>query len=210
MFKHSINYSNINSDLKPNENPDEIFRAIQEGKLTQLHRVLQVAACSAIIFMIFRWSRGAGQTGDAARELLQSGWARMDPAARSCGARGEEDPRDYLLRLFTTHLPWLIPWDPNICLGFTASNPGAAQCRTLNGETPLFLAVVRGLRENATFLLQNGSSPDLQNDEQDSPLVAGTAPPDCAPRSSLSLKFFVSIGSYSEWSVRLGHTVASL
>uniref|UniRef100_A0A3B5K768 Ankyrin repeat and SOCS box containing 14 n=1 Tax=Takifugu rubripes TaxID=31033 RepID=A0A3B5K768_TAKRU len=73
---------------------------------------------------------------------------------------------------------------------FSASPPGAAQCRTLNGETPLFLAVVRGLRENATFLLQNGSSPDLQNDEQDSPLVAGTAPPDCAPRSSLNLKFF--------------------
>uniref|UniRef100_A0AAX7VS11 SOCS box domain-containing protein n=1 Tax=Astatotilapia calliptera TaxID=8154 RepID=A0AAX7VS11_ASTCA len=47
------------------------------------------------------------------------------------------------------------------------------QCRTLKGETPLFLAVVHGLRENATFLLQNGSNPDLQNDEQDSPLVAG-------------------------------------
>lgn len=53
------------------------------------------------------------------------------------------------------------------------SPPGVAQCRTLQGETPLFLAVVHGLRENATFLLQNGSSPDLQNDEQDSPLVAG-------------------------------------
>uniref|UniRef100_A0A7N5ZQC5 SOCS box domain-containing protein n=1 Tax=Anabas testudineus TaxID=64144 RepID=A0A7N5ZQC5_ANATE len=46
------------------------------------------------------------------------------------------------------------------------------KCRTLKGETPLFLAVVHGLRENATFLLQNGCSPDLQNDEQDSPLVA--------------------------------------
>ncbi|KAM9785998.1 dynein axonemal heavy chain 12 [Neosynchiropus ocellatus] len=55
---------------------------------------------------------------------------------------------------------------------FSASPPGAAQCRTLKGETPLFLAVVYGRRENATFLLQNGSSPDLQNDEQDSPLVA--------------------------------------
>ncbi|XP_041655644.1 dynein heavy chain 12, axonemal isoform X2 [Cheilinus undulatus] len=53
-----------------------------------------------------------------------------------------------------------------------ASPPGAVQCRTLKGETPLFLAVVHGLRESATFLLQNGSSPDLQNDEQDSPLVA--------------------------------------
>uniref|UniRef100_A0A3Q3M2J4 Ankyrin repeat and SOCS box containing 14b n=1 Tax=Labrus bergylta TaxID=56723 RepID=A0A3Q3M2J4_9LABR len=55
---------------------------------------------------------------------------------------------------------------------FSASPPGAAQCRTLKGETPLFLAVVHGLRESATFLLQNGSSPDLLNDEQDSPLVA--------------------------------------
>ncbi|XP_063744832.1 ankyrin repeat and SOCS box protein 14 isoform X2 [Eleginops maclovinus] len=55
---------------------------------------------------------------------------------------------------------------------FSASPPGAAQCRTLKGETPLFLAVVHGLRDNATFLLQNASSPDLQNDEQDSPLVA--------------------------------------
>lgn len=54
-----------------------------------------------------------------------------------------------------------------------ASLPGATHCRTLKGETPLFLAVVHGLRENATFLLQNGCSPDLQNDEQDSPLVAG-------------------------------------
>ncbi|XP_004070807.1 dynein heavy chain 12, axonemal [Oryzias latipes] len=55
---------------------------------------------------------------------------------------------------------------------FSSSLPGAAQCRTLKGETPLFLAVVHGIRENATFLLQNGCSPDIQNDEQDSPLVA--------------------------------------
>ncbi|KAM6924516.1 dynein axonemal heavy chain 12 [Xenentodon cancila] len=55
---------------------------------------------------------------------------------------------------------------------FSASHPGAAECRTLKGETPLFLAVVHGIRDNATFLLQNGSSPDVQNDEQDSPLVA--------------------------------------
>uniref|UniRef100_A0A3P9JW38 Ankyrin repeat and SOCS box containing 14b n=1 Tax=Oryzias latipes TaxID=8090 RepID=A0A3P9JW38_ORYLA len=55
---------------------------------------------------------------------------------------------------------------------FSSSLPGAAQCRTLKGETPLFLAVVYGIRENATFLLQNGCSPDIQNDEQDSPLVA--------------------------------------
>lgn len=35
------------------------------------------------------------------------------------------------------------------------------------------------LRDNATFLLQNGSSPDIQNDEQDSPLVAGQQPCGC-------------------------------
>ncbi|XP_076023065.1 dynein axonemal heavy chain 12 [Genypterus blacodes] len=55
---------------------------------------------------------------------------------------------------------------------FSASPLGADQCRTLRGESPLFLAVVHGLRENVTFLLQNGSNPDLQNDEQDSPLEA--------------------------------------
>lgn len=61
----------------------------------------------------------------------------------------------------------------HLLISVAASPPGAAQCRTLKGETPLFLAVVHGLRDSATFLLQNGSSPDLQNDEQDSPLVAG-------------------------------------
>ncbi|XP_029579695.1 dynein heavy chain 12, axonemal isoform X1 [Salmo trutta] len=55
---------------------------------------------------------------------------------------------------------------------FSASSQGAEQCRTLKGETPLFLAVVCGLRENATFLLQNGCCPDLQNDDEESPLVA--------------------------------------
>ncbi|XP_016891323.1 dynein heavy chain 12, axonemal isoform X2 [Cynoglossus semilaevis] len=55
---------------------------------------------------------------------------------------------------------------------FSASPPDAAHCRTLKGETPLFLSVVHGLRDSATFLLQNGSSPDLQDDEQNSPLVA--------------------------------------
>ncbi|XP_017568190.1 dynein heavy chain 12, axonemal isoform X2 [Pygocentrus nattereri] len=49
---------------------------------------------------------------------------------------------------------------------------GSGQCRTLRGETPLYLAVVHGLRENATFLLQNGCSPDCPNEDEDSPLVA--------------------------------------
>ncbi|KTG06687.1 hypothetical protein cypCar_00044234 [Cyprinus carpio] len=53
-----------------------------------------------------------------------------------------------------------------------ASPQGSGQCRTLRGETPLFLAVVHGLRENATFLLQNGCDPDCKNEDDDSALVA--------------------------------------
>lgn len=97
-------------------------------------------------------------------------------------------------------------------LPLPGSPPGAAQCRTLKGETPLFLAVVRGLRENATFFLQNGCSPDLQNDEQDSPLVAGTSrgTSDLAGRRLLTPKLFLPTGSYSERPVRPGHAVAPL
>lgn len=40
-----INYSNTNSDLPPNQDPEEIFRAVQEGKVTQPDQVQQVAAC---------------------------------------------------------------------------------------------------------------------------------------------------------------------
>lgn len=36
-----IHYFNVNSDLKPNKDPDEIFKAIKEGKLMQPHKVLQ-------------------------------------------------------------------------------------------------------------------------------------------------------------------------
>ncbi|XP_076839752.1 dynein axonemal heavy chain 12 [Brachyhypopomus gauderio] len=55
---------------------------------------------------------------------------------------------------------------------FSASPQGSGHCRTLRGETPLFLAVVHGRRENAMFLLQNGCSPDCQDEDEDSPLVA--------------------------------------
>ncbi|XP_077070521.1 dynein axonemal heavy chain 12 isoform X2 [Siphateles boraxobius] len=58
---------------------------------------------------------------------------------------------------------------------YAASPQGSGQCRTLRGETPLFLAVVHGLRENATFLLQNGCDPDCKNEDGDSALVAGLA-----------------------------------
>ncbi|XP_061128470.1 ankyrin repeat and SOCS box protein 14-like [Syngnathus typhle] len=55
---------------------------------------------------------------------------------------------------------------------FSVSPFGAAQSRTFKGETPLFLAVVYGRLQNSTFLLQNGCNPDIQDDEQDSPLMA--------------------------------------
>ncbi|XP_077568877.1 dynein axonemal heavy chain 12 [Stigmatopora nigra] len=56
---------------------------------------------------------------------------------------------------------------------FSASPFGASQSRTFKGETPLFLAVVYGRRQNSIFLLQNGCNPNIQDDEQDSPLMAG-------------------------------------
>lgn len=55
----------------------------------------------------------------------------------------------------------------------TASFQGAGESCTPTGETPLFFAVVYGHVRNATFLLQNGCNPDIQNEDGDSPLVAG-------------------------------------
>ncbi|XP_068996933.1 dynein axonemal heavy chain 12 isoform X1 [Embiotoca jacksoni] len=115
------------SDLKPSEDPDEIFKAIKEGDEGALNRlVVQPETLSRVD---------------------ERGWIPLHEAA--------VQENKIILELI-----------------FSVSAPGAAHCHTLKGETPLFLAVVHGLRENATFLLQNGSSPDLQNDEQDSPLVA--------------------------------------
>uniref|UniRef100_A0A3Q3CJJ1 Ankyrin repeat and SOCS box containing 14b n=1 Tax=Haplochromis burtoni TaxID=8153 RepID=A0A3Q3CJJ1_HAPBU len=117
----------LNSDLKPCEDPDEIFKAIKEGDENALNRL-------------------AAQPETLSR-VDTRGWIPLHEAAAQQNKKVLE-------------------------IIFSASPPGAAQCRTLKGETPLFLAVVHGLRENATLLLQNGSNPDLQNDEQDSPLVA--------------------------------------
>ncbi|XP_058499707.1 dynein axonemal heavy chain 12 [Solea solea] len=115
------------SDLKPSEDPGEIFKAIKEGDEDTLNRL--------------------AEQPESLSRVDERGWIPLHEAA--------------------------VQHDKRIIeIIFSASPPGAAQCRTLKGETPLFLAVVHGLRENATFLLQNGSSPDLQNDEQDSPLVA--------------------------------------
>ncbi|KAM4562377.1 dynein axonemal heavy chain 12 isoform 2-T2 [Odontesthes bonariensis] len=114
-------------DLKPSEDPDEIFKAIKAGDEGALNRL--------------------AMQPETLSRVDERGWIPLHEAAV------QEKKR--ILDII-----------------FSASPPGAAQCRTLKGETPLFLAVVHGLRENATFLLQNGCSPDVQNDEQDSPLVA--------------------------------------
>ncbi|XP_058487724.1 dynein axonemal heavy chain 12-like [Solea solea] len=55
-------------------------------------------------------------------------------------------------------------------LTFKASGPDAVECRTLRGQTPFYLAVETGLIENAAFLLNHGSEPDCQDQDQDSPL----------------------------------------
>ncbi|XP_070696464.1 dynein axonemal heavy chain 12 [Pempheris klunzingeri] len=55
-------------------------------------------------------------------------------------------------------------------LTFKVSGPDSVESGTLSGQTPLFLAVERGLIENASFLLQHGARPDSQDHNQDSPL----------------------------------------
>lgn len=115
------------SDLKPSEDPHEIYKAIKEGDEDALNRLTIEP--------------------ETLCKVDERGWIPLHEAA-------VQDNK---------HILEII---------FSASPPGAAQCRTLKGETALFLSIVHGLRENATFLLQNGSSPDTQNDEQDSPLVA--------------------------------------
>ncbi|XP_054866379.1 dynein axonemal heavy chain 12 isoform X1 [Amphiprion ocellaris] len=57
-------------------------------------------------------------------------------------------------------------------LTFKASGPDSMECRTLCGQTPLFMAVEQGLIENASFLLKHGAQPDSQDNNQDAPLFA--------------------------------------
>ncbi|KTG35932.1 hypothetical protein cypCar_00032830 [Cyprinus carpio] len=56
---------------------------------------------------------------------------------------------------------------------FTASPEDAKHRKTHRGKTALFLAVEKGLLDNACFLLDHGSSPDALDKEEDSPLVVG-------------------------------------
>lgn len=55
----------------------------------------------------------------------------------------------------------------------TASPEDAKHRETHGGKTALFLAVEKGLLDNACFLLDNVSSPDSLDKEEDSPLVVG-------------------------------------
>ncbi|XP_054640133.1 ankyrin repeat and SOCS box protein 14-like isoform X2 [Dunckerocampus dactyliophorus] len=56
-------------------------------------------------------------------------------------------------------------------LELTYGGRESVERQTQRGETPLFLAVERGLMDNASFLLQHGARPDTQNQHQDSPLL---------------------------------------
>lgn len=55
----------------------------------------------------------------------------------------------------------------------SASPEDAKHRKTRQGKTALFLAVEKGLLDNACFLLDHGSSPDALDKEEDSPLVVG-------------------------------------
>ncbi|RXN10202.1 ankyrin repeat and SOCS box 14 [Labeo rohita] len=54
---------------------------------------------------------------------------------------------------------------------FNASPEDAKHRKTHRGKTALFLAVEKGLLDNACYLLDHGSSPDTLDKEEDSPLV---------------------------------------
>ncbi|XP_028303777.1 ankyrin repeat and SOCS box protein 14 isoform X2 [Gouania willdenowi] len=51
-----------------------------------------------------------------------------------------------------------------------ASGPQAVDVRSGCGQTPLYVAVERGLMENASFLLEHQADPDSQDQDLDSPL----------------------------------------
>ncbi|XP_047440005.1 dynein axonemal heavy chain 12-like [Mugil cephalus] len=75
-------------------------------------------------------------------------------------------------------------------LTFKASGPDSVEKRTLRGQTPLFLAVEKGLIENVSFLLKHGATPDCQDHDKDSPLFVAIR----ADRSDL-VKLLLSWGS---------------
>lgn len=56
----------------------------------------------------------------------------------------------------------------------TTASPTDARFKTTHqGKTALFLAIETNLLENASYLLNNGSSPDCLDNDEDSPLVIG-------------------------------------
>lgn len=60
-----------------------------------------------------------------------------------------------------------------MCVTLEASSKEAIHKRSNKGKTPLFLAVEKGLIENASFLLDKGGSPSERDNEEDTLLVAG-------------------------------------
>ncbi|XP_052425425.1 ankyrin repeat and SOCS box protein 14-like isoform X4 [Carassius gibelio] len=82
-------------------------------------------------------------------------------------AFSEEDDTDYI----PLHEA-AIQNNQNILeITFTASPEDAKHRKTRQGKTALFLAVGKGLLDNACFLLDHGSSPDTLDEDEDSPLV---------------------------------------
>ncbi|XP_041836041.1 dynein heavy chain 12, axonemal-like isoform X2 [Melanotaenia boesemani] len=72
-------------------------------------------------------------------------------------------------------------------LTYKASGPGSVDCCTSRGQTPLFLAVERGLMENTSFLLNQGAQPDCQDLDHDSPLFVAIRS-DCTDMVTLLLQ----------------------
>lgn len=184
----TLYYCTLGRDLKPCKDPDEIFKAIKQGKiLGWLFNLSHFRSpkLSEIMLQLsvskFRRWKYTQPTDFTTWESFESWWKRMDPTTWSCCAGEQKNTGNdffmYKIFNYVSLFFFFLDANPLLCIWVAASLPGAAQCRTLKGETPLFLAVVHGIRENATFLLHNGCSPDIQNDEQDSPLVAGTQLP---------------------------------
>lgn len=67
----------------------------------------------------------------------------------------------------------LVKWIAIYACFATASPTDAKFRKTHGGKTALFLAVEKSLLENASYLLDNGSSVDCQDNDENSSLVVG-------------------------------------
>lgn len=82
----------------------------------------------------------------------------------------------------------------------TASPEDAKHRKTHMGKTAVFLAVEKGLLDNTFFLLDNGSSPDSLDKEEDSPLVVGQKSPSLFNWSYKRVCEYISFKSKSFYS----------